>query len=194
MKTARLAIFASGNGTNAERIIRHFKGHGSIEVALLLSNKPDAQALVRAAAQGVPAKVFTRAQFRESGEVLQWLQDNGVTHIVLAGFLWHVPLELIRRFPDRIINIHPALLPRHGGKGMYGMFVHEAVKAANDVETGITIHLVNEKYDEGRVMFQARCPVLPADTATDIAGKVHRLEYEHYPQVIEKWVMESMAE
>lgn len=191
MKDFRLAIFASGSGTNAERIIAYFKNHSRIEVVLLLSNKSDAQALVRAANAGIPARVFNREQFRETGEVLQWLHEKNVTHLVLAGFLWHVPTALIHDFPERIINIHPALLPKHGGKGMYGSLVHEAVKAANDTETGITIHLVNEKYDEGKVVLQVRCGVLPTDTAQDIAAKVHQLEYEHYPRAIEAWVLNS---
>lgn len=191
MKKVRLAIFASGSGTNAARIISHFAHHTNIKVVVLLSNKPDAQALTRAANAGISTRVFNREQFRETGEVLNWLKHDGITHVVLAGFLWHVPADLVKMFPGRIINIHPALLPRHGGKGMYGAFVHEAVKAANDIETGITIHLVNEKYDDGQVLLQVKCPVATTDSADDIAAKVHQLEHLHYPIVIENWAMKS---
>jgi phosphoribosylglycinamide formyltransferase-1 len=194
MKSIRLAIFASGNGTNAERIISYFKAHSSIEVAMLLSNKPDAPALARAANAGLPTRVFSREQFRETGEVLRWLRHEKITHIVLAGFLWHVPDNLVTGYPDRIINIHPALLPKHGGKGMYGSFVHEAVRAANDKETGITIHLVNHKYDEGQILLQVRCSVQPFHTAEQIAAHVHQLEHEYYPKAVESWVLNQKIE
>ena len=183
---AFIAIFASGSGTNAEEIIKYFQGHPFIEITLLLSNNPDAYALVRAKKFGVATKVFTRIQFRESEEVVNWLKEAGITHIVLAGFLWLIPLSLIKTFP-RIINIHPALLPKYGGKGMYGMKVHEAVKAAGEKKTGITIHEVNEQYDEGRILFQTTCEVLSSDTPEQIADKIHLLEHAHYPKVIEKW-------
>lgn len=185
----RIAIFASGSGTNAERIFEHFKSHKNIEVALLLSNNANAYALERAHKAGVPTLVFDRTQWRETGEVLKWLNENKITHLVLAGFLWLVPDALIEAFPDKIINIHPALLPKYGGKGMYGSRVHEAVKAANDKETGITIHLVNEHYDEGRVLFQAKTKIAPSDSVDQIANKVHQLEYAHYPRVIENWIL-----
>lgn len=187
-KKFRIAVFASGSGTNAERIFQHFKNHDLIEIKLLLSNNADAYVLQRAAKANVSFKVFSRQEFRE-GVVLQWLQTGEITHIVLAGFLWLIPEELISAYPNRIINIHPALLPKYGGKGMYGSKVHEAVKAAGDKETGITIHLVNEKYDEGRILFQASVAVNSTDTADEIANKVHQLEYAHYPKVIEKWIL-----
>lgn len=187
----QLAIFASGSGTNAEEIFRYFRQHDSISVVLLLSNNPQAYALERAGKYDIPSKVFSRSQFRESLEVLEWLKENKITHIVLAGFMWLVPDYLIRAFPGRIINIHPALLPKFGGKGMYGMHVHEAVKAAGEKETGVTIHEVNERYDEGRILFQARCEVTPSDTPEQIAQKVHALEYAHYPAVIEKWILKN---
>jgi phosphoribosylglycinamide formyltransferase 1 len=190
LKQARLAIFISGSGSNAEEIFSHFRNHPSIKVEMVLSNNPDAYGLERARKFSIPSSVFTREQFRESGEVLQWLQDAGITHIVLAGFLWLVPSYLIKAFPHRIINIHPALLPRFGGKGMYGMKVHEAVKASADAQSGITIHEVDEKYDEGRTLFQAFCEIDPLDTPKEIAEKVQRLEHLHYPRVIEKWVSE----
>jgi phosphoribosylglycinamide formyltransferase-1 len=187
----RLAIFASGNGTNAEAIMAHFARHPSISVAALLSNNPNAYALERARKFSVPTLVFNREQFQQSGEVLNWLIEKNVTHLVLAGFLWLVPAYLVKKFEGRVINIHPALLPKYGGKGMYGMNVHEAVKAAGDKETGITIHLVNEHYDKGKVLLQARTKLTGAETAEEIAAKVHALEYRHYPDVIEKWVRNS---
>lgn len=186
-----LAIFASGSGTNAEAIIKHFRHHKSIRVAALLSNKPDAYALERARKFNVPTFVFNRKQFYESGEVLAWLQQHRITHIVLAGFLWLVPQSLIHAYSGRIINIHPALLPKYGGKGMYGMHVHRAVKQAGETETGITIHLVDEHYDNGKILLQARVQLNGTETPEQIAEKVHELEYRHYPGVIEKWVQYS---
>jgi phosphoribosylglycinamide formyltransferase-1 len=191
--TARIAILASGNGSNAEHIIRYFKGHKNISVALVLSNNPNAAVLDRAASLRVPSLAFTRAQFSENGEVIEWLHHEGITHIVLAGFLWLVPADLLAAYQGRIINIHPALLPRHGGKGMYGARVHEAVKVAGDTETGITIHLVNAHYDEGEVLFRMTCPVDKADSPQDIADKVHALEYKYYPTVIEGWILKDQA-
>lgn len=189
MNKARIAIFASGSGTNAEAIFNYFKNHSSIEIVLLLSNNPDAYALVRAKKYGVETKIFNRTQFRESEIVLNWLNEAKITHVVLAGFLWLIPEYLVRVFPDRIVNIHPALLPKYGGKGMYGMKVHEAVKTAHETVTGITIHKVNERYDDGQILFQATCEVSPLDTADQIADKVHRLEHSHYPRVIEQWIV-----
>lgn len=188
LKQARLAIFISGNGSNAEIIFQQFQNHPVIKVGMVLSNNPDAFGLERAKKFSIPSKVFTRIQFRESEEVLQWLKEEGITHLVLAGFLWLVPLYLIRAFPHHIINIHPALLPKFGGKGMYGMKVHEAVKDAEDAQTGITIHEVDEKYDEGRILFQAVCDIDISDTPKEIAEKVQRLEHLHYPRVIEEWI------
>ncbi len=188
MKQARLAIFISGNGSNAEAIFLHFQNHPSIMVELVLSNNPEAYGLERAKKYSIPSLIFTRQQFRESEEVLHWLRAAGITHIVLAGFLWLVPSYLTRAFPHRIINIHPALLPKFGGKGMYGMKVHEAVKASEDSQTGITIHEVDEKYDEGRILFQAICEIDNSDTPKEIAEKVQRLEHLHYPRVIEDWI------
>jgi phosphoribosylglycinamide formyltransferase 1 len=187
----RLALFASGSGTNAEAIMNHFSNHPGVKVTLLLSNNPDAYALERAKRLHVPTRVFSRQEF-QNGTVLQWLGETGVTHIVLAGFLWMIPENLISAFRDRIVNIHPALLPKYGGKGMYGSRVHEAVKAAGDTQTGITIHLVNERYDEGRILFQASCPVSSSDTPEYIAEKVHALEHRHFPAVIEQWSLERL--
>jgi phosphoribosylglycinamide formyltransferase-1 len=187
-KHSRIVIFASGSGTNAEEIFRYFKHHDSIRVVGLVSNNPNAFALERAKNHQVPSLVFDRKQFRETTLVNDWLRQQGTTHLVLAGFMWLIPSVLIREYPDRIINIHPALLPKYGGKGMYGMHVHEAVKAAGEQETGITIHQVNEHYDEGLILFQAKCTVTSVDTADIIAQKVHQLEYAHYPRVIEEWI------
>lgn len=182
----RLALLASGSGTNAEAIMRHFQHHPRISVALLLSNNASAYALERAKKIGVPVRVLSREEFRGEA-ILHWLKQVGVTHIVLAGFLWLVPSTWIAAFPDRIINIHPSLLPKHGGKGMYGNLVHGAVIDSGDRETGITIHLVTERFDEGRILFQAKCPVAKGDTAESVANKVHELEHQHFPIVIEKW-------
>lgn len=186
----RLAIFASGSGTNAERFFSYFKNHRSIEIALLLSNNPEAYVLKRAAMAGVPSLVFNKSQLKGS-DVLLWLQEHDITHIVLAGFLWLIPTDLIKAFPERIINIHPALLPKYGGKGMYGSKVHQAVKEAHDKETGITIHMVNEHYDEGAILFQAKTTVNANDSVEQIAAKVHELEYAHFPVVVENWLLKK---
>ncbi len=186
---SRLAIFASGNGSNAEAIMQYFKNHPAIEVALVLSNNSEALVLQRAKNHGLPSKSFRREDFTTPGKVIEWLTAERITHIVLAGFLWLIPQYLIQLFPDRIINIHPALLPKFGGKGMFGMKVHEAVRAAQEKETGITIHLVNEHYDDGRVLYQGACMVEPHQTAQEISLCVLKLEHEHYPKVIEKWAL-----
>jgi phosphoribosylglycinamide formyltransferase 1 len=187
----RIAILASGNGSNAEAIIQYFKNHPTIKVTMLLSNNPGAFALERAKKVRIQARAFTREEFNDPKEVLDWLHQEKITHIALAGFLWLMPHSFLRDFPGRIINIHPALLPRYGGKGMYGLKVHQAVKAAGDPETGFTIHLVNENYDEGKIIFQSRCPVLPHYSAEEIADCVQKLEREHFPREIEKWILRS---
>jgi phosphoribosylglycinamide formyltransferase-1 len=185
----RLAIFASGNGTNAEEIIKYFKHHASIAVVLLSSNNPNAYALQRAKNHNIATLSFNRKEFTEGTIILNCLAKAEVTHIALAGFLWLIPDYLLKAFPDRIVNIHPALLPKYGGKGMYGSNVHEAVKAAGEVETGITIHLVNNRYDEGEILFQGKCDIEATHSPRQIADCVHKLEHEHYPRVIERWVM-----
>lgn len=190
-KKVRLAIFASGNGSNAEAIMKYFLHHPQIEVALLLSNNANAFALERAKRFHVPTFVFNKSQFRESDHVIQWLKENDITHLVLAGFLWLLPENLIAAFPKRIVNIHPSLLPKFGGKGMYGMNVHQAVKEAGETKTGITIHQVNAKYDDGKILLQASCEVLPSDTPESIAAKVNALEYTHFPKTIEQWSLSS---
>ena len=183
-----IAVFASGSGTNAENIIRFFRPKENIEVSLVLCNKPGAKVIERAEKLGVETFVFTRDAFYDSDLVLQKLHDQQVTFIVLAGFLWLVPETLVRAYPGRIVNIHPALLPGYGGKGMYGAKVHEAVIANGEKESGITIHYVNEKYDDGNIIFQAKCPVAEKETPDSLAAKIHQLEYEHYPRVIEQVV------
>ncbi len=187
-KTPHIAVFASGNGSNAGEIFKYFQQHPSVKVNLLLSNNPKAYVLERAKPFDIPSKIFNRYQFMESDEVLNWLKEYQVTHLVLAGFLWLLPHNILTEFPDRIINIHPALLPKFGGKGMYGMKVHASVKSSGENETGITIHLVNQKYDEGKILFQAKCPLNIEDSAEQIAVKVNQLERAYYPRVIEQWI------
>jgi phosphoribosylglycinamide formyltransferase 1 len=183
-----IAIFASGSGSNAQKIMDYFQGSGDIRVKFLLSNNKDAYALERAEKMGVETKVFDRKSFRESNEIVDFLLENDVSWVVLAGFLWMIPENLIKAFPCRIINIHPALLPSYGGKGMYGIHVHTAVHKAREKESGISIHLVNEKYDEGEIVFQAKCVLDENDTPESIAAKVLKLEHEHFPKVIEKLI------
>jgi len=187
MKKYKIAIFASGNGSNAEAIMEYFKGNEYISVDLLLTNNPKAYAIERAKKFGVLCKVFTKQDIEEE-TVIEWLTSAGISHIVLAGYLWLIPESLVKAFPNKIVNIHPALLPKFGGKGMYGMKVHEAVRAANELVTGITIHLVNTKYDEGEVLAQEAVPIEPNDSPQEIADKVHALEHRFYPAVIESWI------
>lgn len=183
-----IAIFASGSGTNAENIIRYFAGNASAGVQLVLSNRKDAYVLERAHALGVPCEVFLKPEWESAEKILEVLHSYKIDFIVLAGFLLRVPDLILHDYPNKIINIHPALLPKFGGKGMYGDRVHEAVIAAGEKETGITIHYINERYDEGDVVFQATCTVLPGDSPADVAKKVHALEYEHFPVVIERLI------
>ena len=188
----RIAIFASGNGTNAEAIIKYFKDHPLIKIELVLTNNPNALVLERAKKFAVPTKIFNREEF-SSDEVVKWLREYGITHVVLAGFLWLIPTSLLKSYPNEIINIHPALLPKFGGKGMYGMKIHELIRSLNETETGITIHLINEKYDEGPILYQGRCQVASTDTPKDIANKVHQMEYANYPLVIEQWILSKLT-
>ncbi|MDR0658970.1 MAG: phosphoribosylglycinamide formyltransferase [Mediterranea sp.] len=188
--TKNIAIFASGSGSNAGNIIRYFRDSETISVRLVVSNRSKAFVLERAGILRVPSEVFLREEWESGGaNVLAVLKKYDIDFIVLAGFLARVPDAVLQAYPNKIINIHPSLLPKHGGKGMYGHHVHEAVVAAAETETGITIHYVNECYDEGEVIRQVTCPVLPADTPEDVANRVHALEYEHYPQVIEEIVL-----
>ena len=180
------AIFASGTGRNALNLITYFSEHPLAEVVLLVSNNSNAGALQHAARLNVPSAVFDKAAFNRPEIILSCLQQHGIDLIVLAGFLLHIPTFLVEAFPQSIINLHPALLPKFGGKGMYGMHVHRAVKEAGETLTGITIHYINEHYDEGMIIAQYSCPVEADDTPETIAQKVHRLEYRYYPLVIEQ--------
>ena len=181
----RIALLASGSGSNVENIVRYFAGKEGWEFPLILSNKAEAYIHERAKNLQIPSFFIPKSGF-ERGDALVLLQQYNIDCIVLAGFLLKVPANLLQAYPDRIINIHPALLPKYGGKGMYGMRVHEAVVAHRETETGITIHYVNENYDEGRIIFQASCEVLPTDTPEEVAAKVHALEYRYFPEIIEK--------
>lgn len=185
-----IAIFASGSGTNAENIIRHFSGSRVACVAVLIADNPDAYALVRAAKYGIPAVVVPRSDFRSGGEAaLRELHTYNIDYIVLAGFLSLVPSSIIAAYRGRIINIHPALLPKYGGKGMYGDRVHCAVVGNGECESGITIHHVDEVYDSGGIVAQYCVPVSPDDTPQTLAAKIHELEYEHFPKVIEQEIL-----
>ena len=185
---SNIAIFASGSGTNAENIIRYFQRADSpkYQVKLVLSNKKHAKVHERAEKLNVNSTAFTRDDFYHSDNVIDILRKHDIDFIVLAGFLWLVPQNLIRMFQGKIINIHPALLPKYGGKGMYGDFVHKAVIEAGEKESGITVHRVNENYDEGSIIFQAKCTVTKDDTPESLAQKIHQLEYAHFPKIIEK--------
>jgi phosphoribosylglycinamide formyltransferase-1 len=188
--SCRIAIFASGNGSNAQRIAEYFSEKSIATVALIVSNKTEAYVLERAKALNIPAYCFSKNQFLEGDDVLVLLQEYQIDFVVLAGFLLLIPQKLIRAFPDAIINIHPALLPKFGGKGMYGNYVHEAVIAAEEKESGITIHFVNEKYDDGVPILQATCPIAEHDTSDTLAKKIHQLEYEHFPKTIERVLLQ----
>ena len=183
-----IAILASGAGSNAQKILEHFSDRMDITVRLIVSNKQEAGVLNIAKAASIDTFVVTRDSFYSSTDLLVELDKRNIDFIVLAGFLWLIPPYLIQHYPDRIINIHPALLPKFGGKGMYGHFVHEAVHLAKETHSGITIHYVNEKYDEGSIVFQERCEILPSDQPEDIAKKVQVLEHSHYPTVIDQLV------
>jgi phosphoribosylglycinamide formyltransferase-1 len=189
-----IAIMASGSGTNAENIIKYFSNKKTAKVTLVLSNRREATVLKRAEALDVKTCSFEYDDLYSSDKVLELLLKSRTDFVVLAGFLWLVPENILDTFEKRIINIHPALLPRYGGKGMYGDRVHKAVIANGDKESGITIHYVNKYYDEGDIIFQARCKVAPSDTPALLATRVHALEYEHYPGIIEKLLKKYVAD
>ena len=184
----KIAIFASGAGTNAQNIIEYFADNNYIQVCRIYSNNEDAFVLTRAKNFGIPTFTFNRNEFLKTDNILNQLEKDETDLIVLAGFLWLIPKNILVNFTNRIINIHPALLPSYGGKGMYGMIVHEAVIKAGDKESGISIHFVNEKYDDGEIIFQARCKIDEKDTPESLASKIHALEYKHFPQVIEDFL------
>lgn len=185
----KVAIFASGSGTNAENIARYFFHSESINVAVLLSNKQAAGVHERVKALDIPSYTFSRDQFNTGEDILAVLKQYDIDFIVLAGFMAKISDSLLLAYPNRIINIHPSLLPKFGGKGMYGNHVHEAVIAAGETESGITIHSIDEHYDEGTIIFQATCPVYATDSASDLAARVHALEYKHYPEVIKELLL-----
>ena len=172
--------------------VEYFKNSKDIEICILLSNNSKAYALERARNHNIPTKVFSRQEFQKTNEVLEIIESKRIDYIVLAGFLWLVPSNMIKAFPGRIINIHPALLPKYGGKGMFGMNVHEAVKRNNETQSGITIHLVNEVYDEGRILFQKEVELSEKDTPNDIANRIHELEHRYFPELVEKYVMGNL--
>lgn len=188
-----IIIFASGSGTNAKNIIEYFKKSGTAKVAAIFSNKPEAGVVNIADSENIPCIIIERENFFRGNAYLPEIEKFNPALIVLAGFLWKVPSLLIDAYPEKIINIHPALLPKYGGKGLYGKFVHDAVIAAGEKESGITIHYVDEIYDNGDIIFQKKCEVLPEDTAETLAARIHQLEYEHFPVVIENLVSQKKA-
>lgn len=184
----KIVIFASGSGSNAEQIATYFNEKKTAQVSLILSNNPKAGVLERAKRLQIPSVVFDRLAFYKSDIILQVIENQQPDIIVLAGFLWKFPEHIIQKFPNKIINIHPSLLPKYGGKGMYGNFVHQAVIDNNETESGISIHFVNEHYDEGAIIFQAKTTVETNETTESLAQKIHQLEYAHFPKEIEKLI------
>jgi phosphoribosylglycinamide formyltransferase-1 len=184
----RIAIFASGSGSNAEKICAYFSDRTDVRVDLILTNNPQAGVIQRARKFSIPVVVFDKKAFYETDRILEILENNQIDLVVLAGFMMLIPASLLGTYSERMVNIHPALLPKYGGKGMYGHFVHEAVVANAEKESGITIHFVNENYDEGNIIFQAACEVTETDSPDDVARKVQVLEHEHFPHVIDEVV------
>ena len=182
----RIVLLASGSGTNVENIANYFRDHKEVSIEAVFTNKRNAPVIDRCNNLNINALYFNKTAFGPSGSLLNILKCMDPDLIILAGFLWKIPVEMVREFKGKMINIHPALLPKYGGKGMYGMKVHESVKHNQDKESGITIHFVNEEYDEGAIIFQASVVISDSDSADDIAHKVHQLEYEHFPRVIEE--------
>jgi len=182
----KIAVFASGAGSNAEKIIERFASHQTIRVALIVCNKPGAGVLKIAASKNIPSLLIEKEKFHHGDAYIKELKEKEIDFIVLAGFLWKIPTALIKAFPGRLINIHPALLPKYGGKGMYGQYVHQAVIDNKETESGITIHYVDEVYDNGEIIFQATCSVYPTDTASLLAQRIAALEHKNYPEVIER--------
>ena len=187
-----IAILASGSGTNAVRMIEYFKDHDSIHIVAVGSNKRDAGVLNKSTALGVPVFVFDRKAFYETNSVIETLKQWNVDWIVLAGFLWLVPQSLLLNYPGRIINIHPSLLPKYGGKGMYGTHVHKEVLSNKESESGITIHLIDDQYDRGQILHQASCPVLVDDTPESLQHRIQQLEYDHFSKVVEQHILSSI--
>ncbi len=183
-----IAIFASGNGSNAENIINYFADNKQINIKLILANNKNAYVIQRAKNHNINCVIVSRKEYEKSDYVLDIMKSNAIDAIILAGFLWLIPESLIDYYTDRIVNIHPALLPKYGGKGMYGMNVHRAVIEHGEKESGITIHKVNKEYDKGEIIFNAKCKINSDDTAETLAEKVHELEYTYFPKVIEEWL------
>lgn len=190
-RTVKIAILASGSGSNAENIAHYLQNNNEIVIDSIYTNKADAYVIERAKKLEIPYFYFSNSDFRKGDLILEKLREREIDFVVLAGFLLKIPSSIIKSFPNRILNIHPALLPKYGGKGMYGDHVHRAVKEAGEKQSGITIHYVNEFYDEGAPVFQAQCAIKPEDSIEEIAQKVHELEYEHFPKVIVKTITES---
>ena len=191
--TKKIAIFASGAGSNAEKIIQYFSFNNQVQVALVVCNKPNAGVLAIAQKNHISCLIIEKEIFFRGDAYVETLKKAGIDFIVLAGFLWKIPAALIEAFPNKIINIHPALLPKYGGKGMYGMFVHEAVVSNKEQESGITIHYVDGQYDHGNIIFQATCEVSPTDTAADVANKIHLLEHRYFAPIIDETVKKSIG-
>lgn len=191
MNKKRISIFASGSGSNAEKFFEYFQDNDTIEVASVITNNRSAGVIERAKRFNIPFHIYNRTYWQSGDEIIRILKEEQVQYIVLAGFMLLIPQSLTRAYPNRIFNIHPALLPKFGGKGMYGMHVHSAVKEAGEQESGITIHYVNERYDEGEIIAQVSCPIAPEDSPQDIAKKVQKLEHQNYPKVIEDVIRKS---
>lgn len=183
-----LALFASGAGSNVKAIYQYFSGRQDVKVALVVSNRPNAPVLNFAQSVGIPVVILNRNEFYNSTSFLKTLRQHKIDRIVLAGFLWLLPSNLIEAYPRKIINVHPALLPQYGGKGMFGANVHHAVIEAGDSQSGITIHEVNQNYDEGEILLQVTCPIDKEDTADSLALKIHKLEHYFFPRFIDYWV------
>ena len=192
MARHRIAILVSGAGTNAMNIIEYFEQKETARATLVISNKKTALALKKAQNKGIKTVVFNNESFKKNGEVLKYLHSQSIDFIVLAGFLMKVPKEIIHAYPKKIVNLHPSLLPKFGGKGMYGRFVHEAVVEAKEIESGISIHYVSDEYDEGAIIFQSKVSIVSSDTAEDVAKKVQRLEHRHFPVTIERIINKTI--
>lgn len=187
----QIAIFASGNGSNAERLMEYFKGNKSIKVSHIVCNNPNAGVIERAHRWKVPLIMITKRSYQDSALLIHTLQSENISFLVLAGFLWKIPVEIINEFPNKIINLHPALLPKFGGKGMFGQNVHEAVLEAKEQKSGITIHLVNENYDEGKILAQFECTIITDETIETLSEKIHELEHTHFPIVVENYIQNN---
>lgn len=190
-KTINLALFASGNGSNVENIVQYFANNDKVNVKLILTNNPKAGVIERMKKYNLPVTIFNKAEFYSMDLIVDLLRQSSIDYIILAGFLWLIPEKIIDAYENKILNIHPALLPAYGGRGMYGHYVHQKVIENGETKTGITIHIVDKEYDRGKIIFQAICPVYQYDTVESIADKVHRLEYQYFPQAILSFIYSS---